>query len=136
MASILRMRLTYRRMTLAALLAAARRLYIAFHIRFSASLHTTTKFKNISRLCVSYRFSGFPDLFYFSLLLQFRQIPSCCCVGDVEEFLHFVVRDFSFRVQRFQNLFEFPLLSGLNRGASFVEEIAGEVRTWRWRVAW
>src|SRR3989338_1795229 len=43
MASILRMRLTYRRMTLAALLAAARRLYFAFHIRFRASLHTKAK---------------------------------------------------------------------------------------------
>ena len=97
MASILRMRLTYRRMTLAALLAAARRLYIAFHFGFRASLHANSNARVLD--C----FSGFPDLLYLSFFFQCREIPSRCCVRDMQKFLHFVVGDFAFRVQRFHD---------------------------------
>ena len=77
-------------MGFAALSAAARRLCLALHFRFCASLHAKAK---RSRFRVRYRVSGFADLRDFSLLLQCGEIPRRCCVRDVQEFLYFVVGD-------------------------------------------
>ena len=109
-------------MTLAALLAAARRLYFAFHIRFRASLHTN------SNASVRYCFPRFSNLLDFSLLFQCREIPRRCCVGYMKQFLDFIVGDFALCVQGFQNLFEFLVLPVLNRCAGFHEEIASGMR--------
>jgi len=81
----------------ASLRAAARRLYIAFHFRFSASLHSNSNARVLD--C----FSRFSYLLDFSLLFQCREIPSRCCVRDVQEFLNFVVGDFAFCVQCFHD---------------------------------
>ena len=116
------MRLTYRRMALAALLAAARRLYFAFHFRFSTSLHSNSNARVLD--C----FSSFSDLLYLSFLFESREIPSCRRIRDMQKFLNFVVRDFAFFIQRFQNLFEFLVLSVLNRRSRFHEQVACGVR--------
>ena len=57
--------------------AAARRLYIAFHFRFRASLHANSNARVLDCL------SSFPDLLDFSFLFQCREIPCRCCVRDV-----------------------------------------------------
>ena len=108
----------------AALLAAARRLYFALHIRFSASLHAN------SNACVLDCLSRLSDLLNFSFLFQCREIPSCRCVRYMQEFFNFVVGDFAFHRQRFQNLFEFLVLPVLNRGPCFHQEVAGGGGGW------
>ena len=123
MASILCMRLSQvRRMGSAALLAAARRLYISLHVRFRASLHANSNARVLDCL------SCFSDLLNLSFLFQCREIPCRCCVGDVKQFLNFVVGDFAFHRQRFQDFFEFLSLPLLNRGACFHQEIAPDMR--------
>ena len=102
----------------ATLRAAARRLYIAFHVRFSASLHSNSNARVLD--C----FSRFPDLLDFSFLFQCREIPRCCRARDMQEFLHLVVGDFAFCCQRFQNLVQFLSFPVLNRCSRFHEQIA------------
>ena len=97
----------------AALLAAARRLYIAFHFRFRASLHAN------SNACVLDCFSRSSDLLDFSFLFQCREIPRRCRVRDMKQLLNFVVGNLTFHRQRFQDFFEFLVLSVLNRCAGF-----------------
>src|SRR3989344_1987465 len=106
----------------ALLRAAARRLYIALHFRFFASLHAN------SNASVFDCFSGFSDLLYFSFLFQCREVPRRRCVRDMQKFLDFVVGDFALCIQGFQNLFEFLALSVLNGCACFHQEIAGGMR--------
>ena len=106
----------------AALRAAARRLYISLHVRFSASLHSNSNARVLD--C----FPRFSDLLDFSFLFQCREIPSCRCVRDVQKFLYFVVGDFFFLAQKLKNLFKLLSLPVLNRGAGFHEQIAGGMR--------
>ena len=71
----------------ATLRAAARRLCLAFHFRVSASLHLNSNSRVLD--C----FSGIADLLDFPFLFQCSEIPCRCCVGNVQEFLNFVVGD-------------------------------------------